>query len=378
MDEQRLTPEEALKICNDQKKGALKIFLGYAPGVGKTYAMLNEANRRLQYGQDIVVGYVENHGRAETDAQVGNLPVLPRKKIPYNGVDLEEMDVDAVLARHPVTVLVDELAHTNAPGSKHEKRYQDVLEILDHGINVITTLNIQHLESLNDVMFQITGIKVNETVPDHILQDAHEVVVVDLTPDALQNRLRRGRIYKTEKVPQALGNFFRKGNLNALRELVLRQTAEEVDEDLDNYMKREGIRDNWHTVERVMVCISPSPTSKKLIRRGSRIAYRYKCEWFVATVDCSSRFAPEMTDASRKMLDSHLLLAKQLGAKVVCLKGKSVSDALADFANKRHVTQIIMGQSARTKVERFFRGSTINKLIRKVKNVEIHLIPIDQ
>lgn len=377
MEEQRLTPEEALKICHKQTRGALKIFLGYAPGVGKTYAMLNEANRRLQYGQDIVVGYVENHGRLETDAQIGKLPIIPRKKIPYNGVQLEEMDLDAVVARHPLTVLVDELAHTNAPGSKHEKRYEDVLEILDHGINVITTLNIQHLESLNDVMFQITGIKVNETVPDRIVQDANEVVVVDLTPDALQNRLRRGSIYKTEKVPQALKNFFRKGNLNALRELVLRQTAEEVDEDLEHYMKREGIKDNWHTVERVMVCISPSPTSKKLIRRGARIAYRYKCEWFVVTVDCTNRFAPKMTESSQKMLDSHILLAKQLGANVVCLQGKSVSEALVDFANERHVTQIILGQSARTKVETLLRGSTINNLIRKVKNVEIHLIPID-
>lgn len=378
MDENRLTPEEALHLCNEQGKGLLKIFLGYAPGVGKTYAMLNEANRRLQYGQDIVIGYVEYHGRPETDEQIGKLPVLPRKTIEYNGVKLEELDVDAVLACHPTTVLVDELAHTNAPGSKYEKRYQDVLEILDHGINVITTLNIQHLESLNDVMYQITGIKVNETVPDSILQNANEVVVVDLTPDALQNRLRRGSIYKVEKVPQALKNFFRKGNLSALRELVLRQTAEEVDEDLDEYMKREGIRDNWHTVERVMVCISSSQTSKKLIRRGSRIAYRYKCEWFVVTVDCTSRFAPKMTEANRKMLHSHVLLAEQLEAKVVHLTGKSVSDALVAFANERHVTQIVLGQSARTKAETFFRGSTINKLIRRVKNVEIHLIPIDK
>lgn len=377
MDGKRLTPEEALHICNKQDKGMLKIFLGYAPGVGKTYAMLNEANRRLQYGQDIVVGYVEQHGRPETDEQIGKLPVLPRRVVEYNGVKLEELDVDAVLARHPATVLVDELAHTNAPGSRHEKRYQDVQEILDHGINVITTLNIQHLESLNDVMLQITGIKVNETVPDHILQNANEVVVVDLTPTALQNRLRRGSVYKMEKVPQALKNFFRKGNLNALRELVLRQTAEEVDEDLDSYMRSEGIRDNWHTVERVMVCISPSQTSKKLIRRGARIAYRYKCEWFVVTVDCTSRFAPKTTEAAHGMLESHVLLAEQLGAKVIRLTGKSVSETLAAFANERHVTQIILGQSRRTKVETFFRGSTINKLIKMVKNVEIHLIPIE-
>jgi two-component system sensor histidine kinase KdpD len=377
MSEDRLTPEEALEICNKQSKGILKIFLGYAPGVGKTFSMLNEANRRLKYGQDIVIGYLENHGREETEEQVGNLEILPRRKILYNGAELEELDVTAVLNRKPKTVLIDELAHTNVPGSKNKKRYEDVLEIMESGINVISTMNIQHLESLNDVMFQITGIKVNETIPDKILQNADEVVVVDLTPDALQNRLRRGNVYSMEKVPQALKNFFRKGNLNALRELVLRQAAEEVDEVLDTYMKREGINDNWHTVERVMVCISPSQNAKKLIRRGARIANRYKCEWYVVTVNCTNQFVKKMTDAQRKMIYSHIQLAEQLGAEAVELSGKSVSESLAAYANKKHITQIILGQSSRTKVETFFRGSTINKLIKAVKNVEIHLIPIN-
>jgi two-component system sensor histidine kinase KdpD len=376
MSDKRLTPEEALNICNQQGRGMLKIFLGYAPGVGKTYAMLNEANRRLKYGQDIVIGYVENHGREETDSQIGNLQILPRKKIIYNGVELEELNVEAVLSRHPVTVLIDELAHTNVPGSKNKKRYEDVLEILQNGINVITTMNIQHLESLNDVMFQITGIKVNETIPDKILQHADEVVVVDLTPDALQNRLQRGNVYNMEKVPQALKNFFRKGNLNALRELVLRQAAEGVDEDLDAYMKREGIKDNWHTVERVMVCISSSSNSKKLIRRGARIANRYKCEWYVVTVNSTRLLFREDSEQNKKMLNSHIQLAEQLGAETVQLAGKSVSEMLAVFANKKHITQIILGQSTRTKVETVLRGSTINKLIKMVKNVEIHLIPI--
>ena len=376
MSDKRLTPEEALNIYNQQGRGMLKIFLGYAPGVGKTYAMLNEANRRLKYGQDIVIGYVENHGREETDSQIGNLQILPRKKIIYNGVELEELNVEAVLSRHPVTVLIDELAHTNVPGSKNKKRYEDVLEILQNGINVITTMNIQHLESLNDVMFQITGIKVNETIPDKILQHADEVVVVDLTPDALQNRLQRGNVYNMEKVPQALKNFFRKGNLNALRELVLRQAAEGVDEDLDAYMKREGIKDNWHTVERVMVCISSSSNSKKLIRRGARIANRYKCEWYVVTVNSTRLLFREDSEQNKKMLNSHIQLAEQLGAETVQLAGKSVSEMLAVFANKKHITQIILGQSTRTKVETVLRGSTINKLIKMVKNVEIHLIPI--
>lgn len=378
MSEKRLTPEEAINICEQQGRGMLKIFIGYAPGVGKTYAMLNEANRRLKYGRDVVIGYVERHGRDETDEQIGGLETVPYTKLEYSGVELSEMDVQAVIDRNPETVLVDELAHTNAPGSKNKKRYQDVLEILSHGINVISTLNIQHLESLNDIVFQITGIRVNETIPDKILQNADEVVVVDITPDALQNRLRRGKVYREEKVPQALKNFFRKGNLNALREIVLRQTAEEVDEDLDAYMKREGINDNWHTVERVMVCISSSPNSKKLIRRGARIAARYKCEWFVVSVDCTNRFAKKMTDRDKKMLQSHMKLAEQLGAEKVRLSGKSVSEVLSDFANRKHITQIILGQSTRTKIETLLRGSTINRLIRKVKNVEIHLIPVSE
>ena len=377
MSEDRLTPEEALEICKKHSKGLLKIFLGYAPGVGKTFAMLNEANRRLKYGQDIVIGYLENHGREETEGQIGDLEILPRRKILYNGVELEELDVEAVLERNPKTILIDELAHTNVPGSKNKKRYEDILEILESGISVISTMNIQHLESLNDVMFQITGIKVNETIPDKILQHADEVVVVDLTPEALQNRLRRGNVYSLDKVPQALKNFFRKGNLNALREIVLRQAAEEVDEALDTYMKREGINDNWHTVERVMVCISASPNSKKLIRRGARIANRYKCEWYVVTVDCTNRLAKKITDNDRKMINSHIQLANQLGAEAIELTGNSVSESLAAYANKKHITQIILGQSSRTKAETFFRGSTINKLIKAVKNVEIHLIPIN-
>jgi two-component system sensor histidine kinase KdpD len=377
MSDKRLTPEEALNIYNQQGRGMLKIFLGYAPGVGKTYSMLNEANRRLKRGQDIVIGYVENHGREETDKQIGDIQVLPRKKIIYNGVDIEELDVEAVLSRHPQIVLIDELAHTNVPGSKNKKRYEDVLEILGQGINVISTLNIQHLESLNDVVFQITGIKVNETIPDKIVQQADEVVVVDIAPETLQNRLNRGNVYNMEKVPQALKNFFRKGNLNALREIVLRQAAEEVDETLDTYMKKEGIKDNWHTVERVMVCISTSPNAKKLIRRGARIANRYKCEWHVVTVESTRMFVKKDTEAEQKMLQSHIQLAEQLGAETVQLTGKSVSETLAAYANQKHITQIILGQSTRTKAETFYRGSTIDKLIKMVKNVEIHLIPIN-
>ncbi len=371
----RLTPDEALKAAAEHNRGHLKIFIGYAPGVGKTYSMLNEGNRRLQRGQDIVVGYVESHHREETDKQVGSLEIIPRKKVEYNGTTMEEMDTEAIIERNPKAVLVDELAHTNVPGSRNKKRYEDVEEILAAGINVITTLNIQHLESLNDIVKQITGICVRETIPDSIVEKADEVVVVDITPDALQNRLKRGNVYNLEKVPQALKNFFRKGNLNALREIALRQTAEEVDEDLEEYMKEHGIKDNWRTVERVMVCISPSPSAKRLIRRGARIARRYKCEWIVASVDCTNLFAPKLTPRLKESLESHYKLAKQLGAEVVKLVGKSVSGELVRFAHERHITQIILGHSTRTKLQTLVRGSTVNKLLKKAKNIEIHVIP---
>lgn len=376
-DFKRITPEEALKQCNQENKGKLKIFIGYAPGVGKTYSMLNEGNRRANRGKDIVIGYVESHQREETDKQIGGLDVIPRKRIEYNGTVMEEMDTEAIVARKPQTVLIDELAHTNVPGSKYQKRYEDVEEILCNGINVITTLNIQHMESLNDVVRQITGIAVRETIPDYIVENADEVVVIDITPDALQNRLKRGNVYNLEKVPQALKNFFRKGNLNALRELALRQTAEEVDEELEEYMKEHGIKENWSIAERVMVCISPSPSAKKLIRRGARIARRYKCEWMVVSVDCTHRFAPKTTANQTEMIENYYKLARQLGCDVVKLTGKSISGELAAFAHERHITQIIIGHSRRTKLQTLLRGSTVSKLLKQTKNIEVHVIPND-
>ncbi len=375
----RITPKEALGKVNEElgasHRGKLKIFIGYAPGVGKTYTMLNEANRRLRRNQDIVIGYLESHGRKETEEQIGNLEIVPRKTVEYNGVTLEEMDTDAIIRRRPEAVIIDELAHTNVPGSKYKKRYEDSDEILNHGIDVISTLNIQHLESLNDIIKQITGIKINETLPDRIVENADEVVVVDLTPTALQNRLKAGRVYKEDNIDRALKNFFRRGNLNALRELALRHTAEEVDEELEEYMKEHGIKENWYTVERVMVCISPSPTAKKLIRRGAKIAKKYKCEWLVVSVNCTHRFAPKYTDKDRESLESHEKLAAQLGAEIIVLTGKSVSQELSKFAMSRHITQIVIGHSNRTKLETIVRGSTVNKLLKKTKDIEVHVIP---
>lgn len=377
----RSTPEEQLKKyyeeLEENSKGRLKIFIGYAPGVGKTYSMLNEANRRLERGENVIIGYLESHGRKDTIEQIGRLQTIPREKVKYNNLELEEMDTDEIIKRKPQLVVVDELAHTNVPGSKYKKRYEDVIEILSNGINVLSTLNIQHLESLNDVVRQITGIKVAETIPDKIVENAYEVVVVDLTPSALQNRLRRGMVYKNENVDRALKNFFRKGNLNALRELALRQTAEEVDEELEEYMKEHGIKENWHTVERVMVCISPNAAAKKLIRRGARIAKRYKCEWLVVDVNCTHVFAPKLTEKDLASLESHKKLAEQLGGKIVNLTGKSISHQLSEFATERHITQIIIGNSRRTKLQTLVRGSTVNKLLKLTRNIEVHVIPTD-
>lgn len=373
----RITPEEALKIANCQCRGRLKIFLGYAPGVGKTYSMLNEANRRLKRGKDIVIGYVESHQRLETDNQIGELEVIPRKKIEYNGVVMEEMDTDAIIARKPQVALVDELAHTNVPGSKYAKRYEDVEEILSNGIDVMTTLNIQHLESLNDVIKRITSIAVRETIPDRIVDKADDIVFIDLPPEALQKRLRRGCVYKLDKVDQALKNFFRKGNLNALREIALRQTAEEVDEDLLEYMKEHGVRDNWQTAEKVLVCISPSQSAKKLIRTGAKFAKRFKCSWIVVNIECTHTFAPRITPEHKALLEKHFKLAQQLGAEILTLTGESVSDELVKFASERKITQIIIGHSARTKLETLLRGSTVSKLLKKTKNIAVYVIPND-
>lgn len=373
----KIAPKKSSQLVHKHQRGCLKIFLGYAPGVGKTYSMLDEANRRFQRGQDVIIGYLETYERADTINEIGNLEILPRKKVEYKGYLMEEMDTLAVIERKPELVLIDELAHTNVPGSQHIKRYEDVEDILDAGINVLSTLNIQHLESLNDVVKQITGLKVSETIPDKIINEADEVVVVDITPDALRNRLSRGNIYKENIIDRAIKNFFRKGNLNALREITLRQTAEGVNEDLNKYMKEHAINDNWYTVERVMVCISSSFSSKKLIRRGARIARRYKCEWIVVDVNCTNIFAPKMTQKDTETLEGHYKLARQLGAEVVTLIGKSISNTLAAFAMEKHITQIVIGHSKRSKWQTLLRGSTVTKLLKQTKDIEVHIVPND-
>src|SRR5579862_7958450 len=281
------TPEEWLAVSRppEKTKGILKLFLGYAPGVGKTYSMLSEAIRRKSRGEDLAIGVVETHGRKGIAELIPQLEVIPRRKIDYKGTLFEEMDTDAIIARNPTVVLVDELAHTNIPGSKHRKRYEDVLEIIAAGIDVLSTLNIQHLESIAPTVAAITGIKVRETLPDWVVRTAEEAVMVDLTPEALQNRMKRGDVYTTEKVEQALKNFFRRGNLIALRELALRQVAEQVDKTLESYMEQKDIQENWAVRERIVVCISSHPRAQYLIARAARMARRIDAELYVVHVD---------------------------------------------------------------------------------------------
>ncbi|MGL5576682.1 MAG: universal stress protein [Sarcina sp.] len=348
--------------------GELKIFLGYAPGVGKTYTMLNEGNRRLNRGEKILIGYLEAHERLDTIEQIRNLKSAPLKEIIYNNKTFNEVDVDSILSLKPDLVLIDELAHTNVIGSKNSKRYMDILELLSHGINVYTTLNLQHLESLNDIMYQITKIKIHETIPDFII-DYATVVIVDLPPDSLRNRIKRGNVYKKELIVPSLQNFFRKGNLTALRELTLRQVADEVDDELTRYKFEHNLYENWRTVEKVMVSISSNPSSKKLIRSGARIAKKYKCDLYCVHVNSATN------SQIPKSLSENIELAKSLHAQIFTLEGNSISSEIIKFANKNHITKLILGHSQRTFFQKFFKGTPINKILEGVKNIEVIILP---
>ena len=363
-------PAPVQKHERAEGRGRLKLFLGFAAGVGKTYEMLSEANRRKhESGQDVVIGYVETHGRKNTEAQIGDLEVIPRRKIEYKGATFEEMDTEAIIARRPKWVLVDELAHTNIPGSKHEKRYQDVIEILEAGINVESTLNIQHLESLNDTVYQITGVKVRETIPDWVIAEADEVVTRDITPRALINRLQRGDVYPPEKVPQALENFFTEGNLSALREIALREVAGEVDRSVQNYREERHVTQPWQTQERVMVCISPDKPSDRLLRRGLRIASRLRA-------DIVAVYVPQgkVTLEQQKVLESDFALAGRLGVRIERTDGQGIAPSLADYARQHQVTQIVIGHSGRTRLQEFLQGSIINDLVRLVRGIDVLIV----
>jgi two-component system sensor histidine kinase KdpD len=331
--DKRPDPDQLLNhIQRDEaqkKRGKLKIFLGYAAGVGKTYTMLEAARQRHEEGLDVVIGYIETHGRAETDALLEGLEILPRREIIYRDIHLTEMDADAILARRPQIVLVDELAHTNVPGSRHTRRYQDVLDLLYSSIDVYTTVNIQHLESLNDVVSQVTGVTVQETVPDHILDEAHEIELIDLPIDELLVRLEAGKVYVPAQAEQALRRFFRPGNLTALREMALRRAADRVDEQMRAYMQTHAIPGPWPAGERLMVCVSPSPLSERLVRTTRRLARRLDAEWIAAYVEIPAR--TNLSEAEEERVAQTLRLAEELGAQTVRLTGHSVAETLTNY-----------------------------------------------
>lgn len=366
------TPEEWLAVSKppEKSKGILKLFLGYAPGVGKTYSMLSEAIRRSKRGEDVVIGIVETHGRKGIAELTSQLETVPRRKMDYKGTIFEEMDIDAILERKPQVVLVDELAHTNIPGSRHRKRYEDVLALLDAKIDVLSTVNIQHIESIAPTVRAITGISVRETVPDWVLQLSQETVMVDLTPEALQNRMKRGDVYGKEKVEQALKNFFRRGNLIALRELALRQVAEQVDRSLSSYMDEKDIRENWAVRERIAVCISSNPRAQYLVARAARMARRMDAELYAIHVDVDSDGA----ERGEKTLRANLEFAESLGAKPVRLKGTSVADAAVKFVRDKHVTQVIFGRSAVEGWRKLMYMNAINRFLRNAPAVDVHIV----
>ncbi len=361
-------PEDWLP--SQKTKGIFKLFLGYAPGVGKTYSMLSEGIRRHSRGEDVVIGVVETHGRKAIEELAAQLETVPRRKIEYKGTVFEEMDVDAIIARQPQVVLVDELAHTNIPGSKHRKRYEDVQEILAAKIDVVSTVNIQHIESIAPVVRNVTGVTIRETVPDWVPLIANETVMVDLTPEALQNRMRRGDVYAPQKVEQALGNFFRRGNLIALRELALRQVVEQVDRSLETYMAAKDIQKNWAVRERVAVCVHPKPHAQYLIARAARMARRQDAEFYAIYVDTGRDRGKE----SEKSLAANLQFAESMGAKVVRLKGASVADAVSEFAREKHITQVIFGRSAVKGWKKYLYLSPAHRFLRESPEVDVHII----
>jgi two-component system sensor histidine kinase KdpD len=367
------TPAEWLEETAPAKKtGVFKLFLGYAPGVGKTYAMLSEAIRRKSRGEDVVIGVIETHGRKATQEIASRLEAVPRRKIDYKGTLFEEMDVDAILSRHPQVVLVDELAHTNIEGSKHHKRYEDVFELLDNKIDVVSTMNVQHLESVTPMVHNITGVLVRETVPDWVLKRVDEIVMVDVTPEALQTRMRRGDIYPMERVDRALGNFFRSSNLIALREVALRHVAQVVDRSLEPYLETEGSSSRDLNVgERIGVGVSSNPAAQYLVARASRMAQAINGELYVLYVDTGV----DGDDPERaRSLQANLHFAENLGAKIVRLKGKDVAKVMAEFVREKHITQMIFGHSATSGWRKYLFMSAVHRFLRDAPAVDVHIV----
>lgn len=356
----------------ESKKGHLKIFLGYCAGVGKTYRMLQDANNAKSSGIDVVIGLAETHGRKETESLIKDLEIIPRRQLNYGGITVTEMDLDAILQRRPKLVLVDELAHSNIPGSRHTKRYQDVEEILNAGIDVYSTLNIQHVQSLTDIIQQITNIKVEEIIPDKILELANEIELVDLPIEKLLQRLAEGKVYIPQKAKQAMQKFFKKGNLLALRELSLKYTAKRVDIDLLSYREQEEISNVWPVESKLLVCISSGKIAEKLLLITHRMATDLEAEWYAVNVESPQQI--RLGDKARSQLYKNLHLAEELGAKVVTLTGNLIADELVKFAKEKNITLIIAGLSHRSSFEEFFKGSVLNRLVKKSSPINILVV----
>jgi two-component system sensor histidine kinase KdpD len=373
---QRPNPDDLLsRVQADQRqqaRGKLKIFLGYAAGVGKTYAMLEAAHQRLVEGVDVVVAYVETHGRPETEALLAGLETLPRQQVEYRGHVLPELDLDAVLTRRPALALVDEMAHTNAPGLRHPKRYQDVEEILAAGIDVYTTLNIQHLESLNDVVAQITGVTVRETIPDRVIDETTDLELIDLPPDELQRRLEEGKVYVPEQAAQAIRKFFRTGNLTALRELAMRHVAERVDEQMRAYMQTRAIPGPWPAGEHLLVCVSPSPLSERLVRSARRLAGELSAGWTALYVETPDRL--RLAEAEQDQVVHTLHLAEELGGRALTLAGRSVAEAVVDYARQHNVTKIVVGKPLEPRWRQLLRGSVVDQIIKTGGPIDLYVI----
>jgi two-component system, OmpR family, sensor histidine kinase KdpD len=366
-----------IQLERQQEPARLRVYIGAAPGVGKTYHMLNDALMKRQQGEDVVIGLVESHGRKETAEQIRDLEIIPQRVIPYRGVELKEMDVDAILARHPNTVIVDELAHTNVPGSKNRKRYEDVLELLDAGINVMTAVNIQHLETLNDSVNRSANTVIRETVPDNFFKRADEVVNVDITVEELRLRLRQGKIYAPEKVEQSLANFFRKGNLSMLRELSLRTTAEQVGKRAADYRRTQGL-EQAPIPEKVMVCLSTRPGTERLLRVGARVAGRLATNWYAVYVTRPEDDKGHGDPEAFQRLEEYRRMARDLGAEVVSLVDKNVSDALIRFAQQESISHVVFGQSARSRFDILLRGSVLNRFLAELRDVTVQVVPMQK
>jgi two-component system sensor histidine kinase KdpD len=365
------TPDEWLnEVSSEKSRGIFKLFLGYAPGVGKTYSMLSEAIRRGSRGEDVVVGVVESHGRKATAELAGKLDRVPPRKLEYKGTVFDEMDVDAILARKPSVAVIDELAHTNIEGSRFSKRYEDVMKLLDAKIDVLSTMNVQHVESLGPTVQQITGVQVRETVPDWVMQRVDEIVLADLTPQALQKRMERGDVYPADRTQRALSHFFRPGNLIALRELALRQVTGVVDRSLDAFLEKDGAQPAHTARERIAVCVSSNPAAQYIIARGSRMAQALGGELYVFYIDVGRDTRPE----DQKTLAENIRFAENLGGRVVRTSESSIADGLAQLVRDNHITQVIFGRSARTGWQRYLYMSAIQRFLRDSPSVDVHII----